>query len=75
MIDQKNELSMEMGRVERRIGGTNRAFVGGLLLAAVVAGLPGCERKQSKFDEAVEELQDETKDAKDEIKDEIDDHT
>ena len=50
-------------------------IAGGLLLAALAAGLPGCEDRRSGFDEAVEEVEDEAKDARDEVKDEIDDHT
>lgn len=75
MIDQKNEFSMQTGRAGRVGRGAAWSSVGWLLLATVVAGVPGCERKQSKVGEAVEEIQDEAKDAKDEIKDEIDDHT
>ncbi len=75
MIDQKDEFSMQTGRLGRTGRGAAWSSVGWLLLAAAVAGVPGCEKKQSTLDEAVEEMQDEAKDAKDEIKDEIDDHT
>jgi len=61
------------GQVGNR--GVARPLLGSLLLAAVVVGLPACEKKDDGLSEAVEEFQDEVKDTKDEIKDEIDDNT
>lgn len=49
--------------------------LGSILFAALVTGLPACEKDDGGVSEAVEEMKDEAKDAKDEIKDEIDDHT
>jgi len=62
---------MRSARATRRGAGV----AGWLLLGAIASGLPGCEERRSKLDEAVEEIEDEAKDAREEIEDEIDDHT
>jgi hypothetical protein len=73
MMDPKGEIWMSGSRSKR---GAALPLLGSILFAAVVAGLPACEKKEDGgVSEAVEELKDEAKDAKDEIKDEIDDHT
>ena len=72
MMDPKGELWMSGSRAKR---GAALPLLGSILFAAVVAGLPACEKDDGGVAEAVEELKDEAKDAKDEIKDEIDDHT
>ena len=76
MIENMNDSKDQTGTSVQR---ANRVaavpLLGTLLLAAVVTGLPACEKKDGGVSEAVEEIQDEAKDAKDEIKDEIDDHS
>jgi len=71
-MDPKGVIWASGSRAKR---GTAFPLLGSILLAAVVAGLPACERNDGGVSEAVEEMKDEAKDAKDEIKDEIDDHT
>lgn len=76
MIENRNDTQdQKWTSAQRANRGAAVPFLGTILLAAVVTGLPACEKKDGGVSEAVEEIQDEAKDAKDEIKDEIDDHT
>lgn len=69
---ETDEQWMERTETRRAAG---PSIVGWIVLALVAAGLPGCEDRESEFEEAIEELEDEAEDTREEIEDEIDDHT
>ena len=67
MMDTKNT---GLAETRRTTGAAVLPLLGTLLLAAVVAGLSGCKKDESRVDNTVNEIHDVAADAKDKIRDE-----